>query len=315
MEDTSPGSVTERGGRDCPPVSAWVVIPTYQGREEILACLASLHRSDCPPRRVVVVDNASTDGTADEVVRCHPEVEVLRQGRNLGFGGGCNEGIERALAGGADYILLLNQDTRVAPDAIRRLVSFMENRPAAALVGPRTRSLHPLPDGRPRLLYAGSWRTLLPLRQRVPGIERPDGEEEGEPRRVDYVWGHAMMLRARALHQVGPFDPRFFMYFEDLDLCRRMAAAGGEIWCLPGALVWHDAVDGARALHSEYWRWAHKVDSVYLFHRKYKARLAAVTLSALTLLAEVGQLARQGKWRACGHLLRAWLGGAFRRRT
>jgi len=116
-----------------------------------------------------------------------------------------------------------------------------------------------------------------------------------------------MLLRASALREVGGFDENFSMYYEDLDLCRRMREAGHEIWCEPAATMWHDALDGARALQSEPWRWAHKVRSTGVFHRKHYGRLASFFMTPLTLAAELRQLLFQRKFRAAKHLLAAIL--------
>jgi GT2 family glycosyltransferase len=92
------------------------------------------------------------------------------------------------------------------------------------------------------------------------------------------------------------------MYYEDLDLCQRMKAAGFEIWYEPAAEMWHDTLDGARAVNSEYWRWAEKARSTRVFHAKRYGPVKARLLTALTVSAEVLQHLRKGHWRAVWHM-------------
>lgn len=287
-----------------PAVAA--VILSYKDPQATLRCAASLRRSSYPGLTTLIVDNASGPATEAALRRDPGGCTLLFTEKNLGFGGGCNRGIEAARAANAAYILLLNQDTVVAPDMVELLVAFMETHPAAGVVGPRTFFGEPAARAEQKLLYAGAWRGRLPLRQKVPGIDRTDSRPAPSPVRTDYVWGHGMMLRSAALAAAGAFDPAFFMYYEDLDLCRRLSRAGYEIWCEPRAVMWHDIEDGARAGSSEFWRWACKMHSTALFHRKHFGRLPGAALSFLTVGAEAQLLFRQGHFRALGHLLLAY---------
>lgn len=287
------------------PVRTTAVVLSFNDGPSVVRCVESL-RASTAPVAIVVVDNASSSGAPDLIRRDCPECTLLVNDRNLGFGAGCNVGIERALARGAEFVLLLNQDTTVAPDMVERLVAAMDAHPRAGVIGPKTWSSTPFPDGRPRLLYAGAWRERLPLSQRLPGIEQPDDGRFDRASAVDFVWGHGMMLRAAALRQVGAFDPAFFMYCEDLDLCRRLTSAGFEARYEPAATMWHDLVDGARATRSEAWRWEQKVRSMRVFHRKYHGALPAAGLTALTVLSDVRMLARNRSWTAIRQLLVAY---------
>jgi GT2 family glycosyltransferase len=196
----------------------------------------------------------------------------------------------------------------VEPTLVGTLVEFLQERPDAGVVGPKTLSTTPAADGRPRRLYAGAWRTVLPLIQNIPGIEQPDEDLPDRPIPTDYVWGHGMMLRAAAIREVGAFDPAFFMYCEDLDLCVRLRRAGHGVWCEPRAVMWHDIPDGARAERSESWRWACKVRSIGVFHRKHARWPAAPLLTLATVLVEAKRLLARRRFRAAGHLLGAYAG-------
>lgn len=291
--------------------AVFAIILSYKDREAVIRCAESLRTSTYPMLKVVVVDNASSDGTAEDLRNSSLGFRLLVNERNLGFGGGCNRGLDVALAEGADFVLLLNQDTTVAPDMVERLVAFMEEHPDAGVVGPKTYFCETMPDGSPKLLYAGAWRGRLPLRQKVPGIERADTGPATGSIKTDYVWGHGMMLRSAALRKTGTFDPAFFMYYEDLDLCRRMTSAGFGVYCDPSAIMWHDIPDGARARASEYWRWACKIESTGIFHRKHFGWPTSALLTVLTVGAEAQLLFRQGHLKALGHLLRAYRRSLF----
>lgn len=283
-----------------------VIVVSHNGRAAVSRCLRSVFASTYPNVRVIVVDNASEDGTVDVLRGLAGACSVVANASNLGFGDGCNVGLESAVAEGTDYALLLNQDAWIDPALLETLVAFMTGHPRAGIVGPKTYSSTPTAEGAPRRLYAGAWRTFLPLIQNIPGIERADATDPDRPIETDYVWGHGMMIRAETLGEVGLFDPAFFLYCEDIDLCRRVKKAGYEIWCEPRASMWHDIPDGARADRSEPWRWAHKVRSTRLFHRKHYSRAASGALTLLTVLVEAKRLVQRRRLPAARHLLRAY---------
>ncbi len=290
-----------------------MVIPAFEGGESLARCLASIARSVPAPPPVIVVDNASTDGSTEAALRDHPGITLIRNPTNLGFGRACNQGIERAMHIGAGFILLLNQDTEIAPDTITRLIAAAEAQPGAGVLGPKSLATGRHTDGSARLLYAGAHRGLLPLSQRIPGSGGPDRDDGAEARPVGIVYGHAMLLRAEAVRQVGGFDPGFFMYHEDVDLCVRMQAAGWSLWYVPDAVVWHDIPHLDRSGPADRWRWDCKLRSARHFHRKrYPGPLAEFLVVAHVLDEFAGRL-RHRQWRAAGHVATAWarsLGGA-----
>ncbi|MFQ3661911.1 MAG: glycosyltransferase family 2 protein [Chloroflexaceae bacterium] len=222
-----------------------IIVLTYNGVEDTLACLASLERLDYPRERyrVVVVDNASQDGTPAAVRAAFPEtfVFVVENGANLGFAAGNNVGLRYALAQGFDYALLLNNDTEAAPDLLSALVAAAESDPRAGAVGPII-YYHAAPA---RVWSAGGW---IDWEQ---GISRMEGEVEDRgqftaTREVDFVTGCAMLLRRAALERAGLLDERFFMYFEETEWCVRARRAGFRILFVPQAKLWHKIPLNAR---------------------------------------------------------------------
>jgi GT2 family glycosyltransferase len=211
-----------------------IVVVNFNTREHLRACLATLEGQRAA--RVVVVDNASPDASADMVHEEHPAVELLTNRHNEGYGAAANRGI-RACA--EPYVLVLNADTRLEADAVRALADFLDAHPRAAAVGPRLvredGTLQPsaLPFPRPV--------TLRPLVRHVPLIREwylPTWSHS-RPRRVPYVLGAALCLRRSAFDEVGGFDSGFFLFYEEVDLCQRLRLAGWEIHFAPVTTVVH----------------------------------------------------------------------------
>jgi GT2 family glycosyltransferase len=290
-----------------------VVIPTYQAGEHLEECLASLRASTLIPAAILVVDNGSTDSSVQRAQAAWPQVEFILNGANHGFGAACNRGIKVALDRGHDFVFLLNQDARVEPDTLRELMEFSDAHPRAAIVGPKTLSTTSGADGAPLLLYNGAWRRCLPLWQRIPGVHRSSRGTSDEPRQVDYVWGHGMLIRAEALRTLGAFDPQYFMYWEDIDLCYTYQRAGWEIWCDSRTFMWHHVPDSIRASNSESLRWQWKLDSSRRFHSKHFPPVLGYLLWCLSTLREVATLAVHGHGRALTHLVRNWVREVVRR--
>jgi GT2 family glycosyltransferase len=210
------------------------VVVSWNGADLLPRCLASLERQTRPPDEIVVVDNASSDGTPALALRSHPRAVLIENRTNLGFAEGANVGMRRALGEGADYVAVLNQDTEVEESWLAALLDAAETDPRIAAVGSR--------------IFFSSRRSLvnstgieLNYSGRVcdRGFGRVDGERWQEPVEVLGVSGGAMLLRVAALRDAGLFDPSFFAYYEDADLCVRLWEAGYRLVYAPDAVVWH----------------------------------------------------------------------------
>jgi GT2 family glycosyltransferase len=242
-------------------------------------CLRAIDEAAVPGLRTVVVDNASTDGSADMVAAEFPHVELVRSDINLGFAGGANRAFER---GGFDYFLLLNPDVEIDAAALPRLVAFMETMPAAAAVAPLLTGT----DGRvqthmyrrfpTRLQIALFWTVLRPLTSRIGALRRRIFEHDlrgVDPVPVDQLPGAAMLIRAAALRSIGPFDAGYFVWWEDVDWCYRAMRAGYTLHVLPDARVVHEggASFGAWSIETR----------VFQFYRAFYRFLAVHRLHAL----------------------------------
>jgi len=216
-----------------------VVVVSYETRETLLECLAALVAE--PTASVVVIDNASRDGTAAAVRERFPSVRLVANAENVGFARACNQGARESRA---RYLLFLNPDATLAPGSLGALAAILEARPRVGVVGPRTRSA----NGDIQVSTGPDLSLVSEIRQRrlVRGVARRDAailvEAEGlhaVEREVDWVSGACLMIRREAFDAVSGFDERFFLYEEDADLCRRVRQAGWQVLFSPGAEARH----------------------------------------------------------------------------
>lgn len=225
---------------DLPDVA--IIIVTYQSREEIAACLDSVIGQTAPfTSQVVVVDNASPDGTAAFVRERWPEVQVVDAGGNLGFSRANNLG---AASSRSEFLLLLNPDTVAPPGALATLVQTLAAAPDAAIAGPRLVDAERGPEVSfgPRLTPWGELRQKLLLwlyERRVGAAVRYVERRSREAGDRDWVSGACLLVRRRDFDAVGGFDGRFFMYMEDVDLCTSIRARGRRVLFVPQAEVLH----------------------------------------------------------------------------
>jgi N-acetylglucosaminyl-diphospho-decaprenol L-rhamnosyltransferase len=267
-------------GKAVPALSVIVVSFNVQGL--LRDCLLSL-RAAGEELQVLVVDNASADGSAAMVAREFPEVELLALERNAGFSAANNAAIERAAA---EEILLLNPDTEVPPGALCGLRGFLAGRPRCGVVGPRLLnsdgSFQPSAWPQPTL-RAVLRDHLLPPRWRRRAAAGPEAARE-----VGWVSGAALLTRRAVIEQIGPLDEALF-WSEDVDFCRRAAHAGWEVWYAPHAAITHH---GSRSVPTN--RGAviyHQYRSKLHFFRKHRGTAEWWALRALLGLEVGGKLA------------------------
>ncbi len=212
------------------------VIVSWNARDYLLQCLESIEgHSTASTYEIIVVDNASHDGSADAVVAAHPSALVVRNGENAGFARGNNIGIEES---SGRYLCCVNSDVILLPGCIDSLTAFMDRHPKVGMVAPRIlnadRTIQPscmaFPTLRSRLVRA------LALESILRNNATPESSEACD---VDALSGCFWFLRREAVSEVGCLDERFFMYCEDLDWCRRFKKAGWRIVYQPEAQAIH----------------------------------------------------------------------------
>ncbi len=302
-----------------------VIIVSWNVRELLRACLASLAAHPCTLReqRVIVVDNASADGSAQMVRYCYPDATVIANAANRGFTGGNNDGLARAriewqtvpgaghgpndIQPGADhYALLLNPDTEVTPGALDELVGYADAHSAAGVVGPQLL----YPDGRvqssrrrfPTLALASiesTWaqgRAPRALLDHYYAADLPDDATN----EVDWLVGAALLVRDRAIEQAGVLDEQaFFMYSEELDWCKRIKDAGWRVVYHPRARVIHH--EGASSSQVSAQRMIYFNTSKVRYFEKHHGAAQAATLRQSLLGQFRSQLRLEQIKAALGH--------------
>jgi GT2 family glycosyltransferase len=219
-----------------------VIILHWGSPEFTVACLRSLEALDDPAREFLVVDNSPDTGLADLMTEHPPGLTVIRPGTNRGFAGGNNVGLRHFQERDVDYVLLLNNDTEVAPDFLRRLVQVGESEPAIGILGPRIDYF-----GHPDLIWStGGMVDPYGFTRHLGLNERRAVLPEG-PCDVDYVTGCAMLVKRQAIETIGGLDERFFLYFEETEWCARARRAGYRVCCVPTARIWHKIEPESRA--------------------------------------------------------------------
>ena len=215
-----------------------VVVLHWGDPDTTARCLQSLGKASWPGRRtVLVIDNTRRLNATVLDAGAPLEVEVHRPARNLGFSDGSTLGLSLAIARGADFVLLLNNDVVVDPGFLDHLVGTMHRVSDAGLLSPQIVAME-YPE---RAWYRGGSFSLwsgIPVqghRQRLEDASRP-------PREVDYATGCAMLVRPAVIRRIGSFDPRFFAYCEDLDLSMRARRAGFRILFVPASVVYHETI-------------------------------------------------------------------------
>jgi GT2 family glycosyltransferase len=225
-----------------PIVSALIV--SHDAKDLLLQCMQTLYASADIPIEAVVVDNDSSDGSAAAVSAEYPQATVLIQEKNVGFGRAANIGLERCTG---RFVLLLNPDVMLDPQCIGRLADFMLTRPDAGAVGPRLLLADGSLDGSARRAFPVPstlfYRTvglsrLFPKSPRF-GRHNMGYVDESDVHEIDAGSADCLMLRRAALDRVGFFDPRYFMYGEDIDLCYRLKLGGWKVFYLPSAVANH----------------------------------------------------------------------------
>ena len=214
-----------------------VVILNYNGASMLSRFLPSVLKYS-PGAEIVVADNASTDDSVAVLAAGFPSVRVVQLDRNYGFADGYNMALEQVEA---EYFLLLNSDVEVTQGWLEPLLSFMENNPKAVACQPKILAY----NNKTQFEYAGAAGGFIDrygypyCRGRLFDTVEEDNGQYNDVCRVFWATGAAMMVRSDAFRKAGGFDGRFFAHMEEIDLCWRMLARGGEIYVVPQSMVYH----------------------------------------------------------------------------
>lgn len=221
-----------------------IVIVSWNVRDLLRACLESIRATapDDLALEIIIVDNGSTDGTSEMLRQSFPWVRLIEAGRNLGFSGGNNLGLASSAG---RYVLLLNPDTLVLDDALRRMLAYMETHPEVGALGPQLLNEDgTVQSSRRRFptlwtaVFESTWLQPIAPRRLLDHYYMRDHADD-ESVEVDWVQGAALLVRREAVAQTGGLDEGFFMYSEELDWQKRIKAAGWRIVYYPEAQIVH----------------------------------------------------------------------------
>lgn len=271
-----------------------VVIVSYNVREHLLDALSALYAAPNVSIEAIVVDNASGDDSADAVAAQFPQATLVRNDANFGFGKASNCGFERS---SGQFILLLNPDALVERECVKTLADFLAANPKAGAASPRLKRADGKLDLAARRGFptprAALYRFML-LSRLFPRSRRFNQYNlgylaEDEVHEIDAGTAACLMVRRSAIDQVGFFDPDYFMYGEDLDLCFRLKQGGWKIFYVPAAVATHVKGASSRQASSAMLREFHR--SMWIFHRKHYASGLPAPVNGLIWLGIWGRWA------------------------
>lgn len=271
-----------------------VIVLTWNRRQDTLDCLESLSRLTYPNYRVVVVDNGSSDGTAESIAAQYPDVELIVNDHNLGFAGGFNVGLRQALKQGTDFMLVLNNDTIVEANLLDELMAQATS-PDVGLLSPKIYYF-----SEPQRIWSvgGDCHSVT-----YEMTHKGDGQiDQGQWSHVierDFLAGCALLMKREMLEKIGLFDTGFQpAYYEDIDLCLRARRSGFRLLLVPRAKLWHRVALSSGGTDSPQERYLMARHSVRYFRKYVRGwrwfivvpyRLGSAGKTTL-------RLARQGRW-------------------
>lgn len=212
-----------------------IIVLTWNSYEITRDCLLSLRKVDYPNFEVVLVDNGSADCSPERLNREFPEITLIQNPENLGFTGGNNVGIRAAFDRGTDYLLLLNNDTVVAPDFLSQLVEVAESDRRIGIVNPKIFFFEPSD----RLWCAGGCYKPQLGTASMRGTHQRDTGKYDRVEEISFATGCAFLIKAEVVRRIGLLDEVLFLGYEDLDWSVRACNAGFKIYYAPSAVIWH----------------------------------------------------------------------------
>ena len=222
----------------------YIIVLNWNNYPDTEECLTSINELEYSNSRILVVDNASTDGSMSRIMESFPEVETIQNDDNLGFATGNNVGIQYALSKGAEYVLILNNDTIVDKYMLSRMLEYPQRE--NSIMAPKV-YYHAEPN---KINSLGTKMNWFRLRPEIGSCGQTDIGQFDRVLNVDILVGCALLISRRIIKNVGLFDEAFCMIHEDADLCLRNIEAGNNNTVIPGAIMYHKA-SATLGKHSE----------------------------------------------------------------
>lgn len=230
--------------------NVFIIILNFNGRYNILQCLYSLKqlKENSFKKTIIVVDNASSDDSIKAISQDYPKVTLIANKENVGFSEGNNIGIRYALSHGSDFVLILNSDTIVDKDMIEELLTVSTSDKKIAVVAPKIyfakgyefhKNRYKKNDLGKVIWYAGGiidWNNIIGHHL---GVDEVDHGQYDKKEETEYASGCCMLVKKEVFKEIGLFDSKYFLYYEDSDFCKKVKDAGYKIMYQPKAILWH----------------------------------------------------------------------------
>jgi len=264
-----------------------IVTLNWNGLEDTLECLESISKLTYPAVTTVVVDNGSRNQEAETIENRFPEAVLLKQSENLGFCGGCNAGIRYAMNNGADYVMLLNNDTLVPPDLLEKLFAGLNGLEKVGAVSP---IILEYPETEKIWFSRARWEPERALFSLADGNEGYEDIAETTPYNSEFASGCCLLTPIQTFKTGGLLDERYFAFYDEAAWCSHIRRLGFESFVIPSAFMYHKVSKGTPALVSTY-----LLSRNRLLWMKENLNLAARARS-------FGYLAKEVTWHACNLL-------------
>ena len=218
-----------------------ILILNWNGLHNTIECLRTVEKISYPNCDILVIDNGSTDRSVEHIINQFPGIKIIENNKNLGYAGGNNIGIRYAIDHGAEYILLLNNDTVVDPQLLKAFLKASQDHPEYAIFNPKV-YYYSTPD---KIWSLGiNWNKQSGMFLFKGDGLIDDGRLNNEPFEIDYAIGCCLFFDTRVIERIGLFEPKFFLFFEEYDWCSRARIAGYKCLSVPEAKIWHKGSAG-----------------------------------------------------------------------
>lgn len=227
-----------------------IIVLNWNSSDDTVECIASLRKLNYPAYEIIIVDNGSTDDSERVLRDIYSDIKIIQTGCNLGYAGGNNRGVKYALAHGAEFIWILNNDTVVHPDSLREMVLIAKSNPAIGLVGSKI-FYYSKPDtlwcvGGGTFDIEGGGRTSL------VGFMQNDAGQFDHLSDIGYIAGTSLLAKAAMINDIGLMPEKYFLYFEETDWNLTAQSAGYRTVLAPKAIIWHKVKIGAERINARF---------------------------------------------------------------
>ena len=226
----------------------YIILLNWNNEEDTIECIQSLEEINYGNYKIIIVDNGSEIESVLKIEKQYPEMKIIKNKENLGFAGGNNVGIKYAIEDGADYVLLLNNDTTVEKDFLKKLVEAGELNKKNGLLGSKT-NYHSEPN---RIWFAGGKVSWMKNKGMHIGLDEIDNGQYDKIKEVDYLTGCCLLIKREVIEKIGVLEEDYFLYYEDTDFSLRAKNVGYKIMYIPESKIYHKVSRSTKPGSSSY---------------------------------------------------------------